>query len=103
QAKQRRVAINTWVSTGNEADVCVADLIEAFAYDPQIDVIACYLEGVKDRHGFFRALHAARAAGKPVFVMKVGISAAGAVAAASHTASLAGSGAVFDAAGAQSR
>ena len=98
QAKQRRVGINVWVSTGNEADVAVADLIEAFAYDPSVDVIACYLEGVKDRHAFFRGLEAARIAKKPVVMMKVGASTVGAAAAASHTASLAGSDAVFDAA-----
>jgi acetate---CoA ligase (ADP-forming) len=98
QARARRVGISIWASTGNEADISVADLIEALAHDPQIDVIACYLEGVKDRKTFFRGLAAAHAAKKPVVLVKVGSSSVGAAAAASHTASLAGSDSVFDAA-----
>jgi acetate---CoA ligase (ADP-forming) len=97
-AAARRIGINTWVSTGNEADIDVAEIIEALAADPETGVIACYLEGVHSAPSFMRALAAAHAARKPVIVMKVGRSAVGAAAAASHTASLAGSDAVFDAA-----
>jgi acyl-CoA synthetase (NDP forming) len=98
QARARRVGVNIWVSTGNEADIDVAELVEALARDDETEVIACYLEGVRDGPRFLRALAAAHAARKPVIVMKVGRSQVGAQAAASHTASLAGSDAVFDAA-----
>lgn len=98
QARARRVGVNIWVSTGNEADIDVAELVEALAHDDETEVIACYLEGVRDGPRFLRALAAAHAARKPVIVMKVGRSRVGAQAAASHTASLAGSDAVFDAA-----
>jgi acetate---CoA ligase (ADP-forming) len=98
QARARRIGVNIWVSTGNELDLDVASLIEALAHDSDTEVIACYLEGVRDGTTFIRALAAAHAASKPVILMKVGRSAVGAEAAASHTASLAGSDAVFEAA-----
>jgi acetate---CoA ligase (ADP-forming) len=98
QARARRIGVNIWVSTGNEADLDVAALIEALADDADTEVIACYLEGVRHGPTLLRALGAAHAARKPVILMKVGRSAVGAEAAASHTASLAGSDAVFEAA-----
>ena len=98
QARTRRIEIGQWVSTGNEADIGAADVIAAFAEDPSISVIGAYLEGVKDGPAFLSALAAAHAARKPVVLLKVGRSAAGAAAAAAHTASLTGADAVFDAA-----
>jgi acetate---CoA ligase (ADP-forming) len=98
QARARRIGVNVWVSTGNEVDLDVAALIEALANDADTDVIACYLEGVRHAPTLMSALGTAHAARKPVILMKVGRSAVGAEAAASHTASLAGSDAVFDAA-----
>jgi acetate---CoA ligase (ADP-forming) len=98
QARARRIGVNIWVSTGNEVDLDVAALIEALASDADTDVIACYLEGVRHGPALLNALGAAHAARKPVILMKVGRSAVGAEAAASHTASLAGSDAVFEAA-----
>lgn len=98
QARARRVEIGQWISTGNEADIGAAEVIEAFALDPTIDLIGAHLEGVKDGPGLVRALDMARAAGKPVIVMKAGRSAAGQMAAAAHTASLMGQDSIFDAA-----
>jgi acetate---CoA ligase (ADP-forming) len=98
QARARRIGVNIWVSTGNEVDLDVAALIEALANDADTDVIACYLEGVRHAPTLMSALGAAHAARKPVILMKVGRSAVGAQAAVSHTASLAGSDAIFEAA-----
>src|SRR5437764_10963867 len=86
------------MSTGNEADVAVADGISFLADDPDTKAIACYVEAIKDGALFAEAVARARANGKPVIAMKVGGSTIGAAAAASHTASLAGSDAVYDAA-----
>ncbi|SFI19426.1 acetate--CoA ligase family protein [Albimonas pacifica] len=97
-ARDRRIGVRQWVSTGNEADVTAPECIGWMAASDEIDVIGVYMEGVNDRPALFRALEAARKARKPVVVMKVGRSAVGAQAAASHTASLAGSDASFDAA-----
>ena len=65
---------------------------------PTRTAIACYVEAIKDGERFAAAVTRARENGKPVIVMKVGGSTIGAAAAASHTASLAGTDAVYDAA-----
>jgi acyl-CoA synthetase (NDP forming) len=95
---RRGIAVGMWLSTGNEADVAVADGISFMADDPDTTAIACYVEAIKDGAAFAEAVGRARANGKPVILMKVGGSTIGAAAAASHTASLAGSDAVYDAA-----
>ncbi|MEC9431639.1 MAG: acetate--CoA ligase family protein [Pseudomonadota bacterium] len=97
-ARDRRIGVKVWVSTGNEAEVTAPECIEHLVTSDAVDVIGAYMEGVNDREALFRALAAARRARKPVVMMKVGSSAVGAAAAASHTASLAGSDASFDAA-----
>lgn len=97
QARERGLGIRTWVATGNEVDVDIADCIAYGATDPETKVITAYMEGCKNPGRLIEALKMARAAGKPVFCMKVGSSDVGAAAAATHTASLAGSDAIFDA------
>jgi acyl-CoA synthetase (NDP forming) len=97
-AARRGIRVGVWMSTGNEADVAVADGISFLADDPETQAIACYVEAIKDGGLFAEAVARARTNGKPVIAMKVGGSAVGAAAAASHTASLAGSDAVYDAA-----
>jgi acyl-CoA synthetase (NDP forming) len=96
--RDRNIGMSCWLTTGNECDVDVSDTIAYFADDPETKVIAAYVEGIKDRDRFLSALERARAARKPVVMMKVGSSAVGAEAAVSHTASLAGSDVVYDAA-----
>ena len=54
------------------------------------------METCRDAGKLVRALAMAREAGKPIVVLKVGVSDAGSEAAASHTGALAGSDAVFD-------
>ncbi|MGH7061809.1 MAG: CoA-binding protein, partial [Stellaceae bacterium] len=95
---RRGIQVGVWLSTGNEADVSVADGISFLADDPETKAIACYVEAIKDGALFAEAVTRARENGKPVILMKVGGSTIGAAAAASHTASLAGSDAVYDAA-----
>jgi acyl-CoA synthetase (NDP forming) len=97
-AARRGIQVGVWLSTGNEADVSVADGISFLADDPDTRAIACYVEAIKDGAAFAEAVGRARANGKPVIAMKVGASSIGAAAAASHTASLAGADAVYDAA-----
>ena len=95
-SQNRGVGTNYWVTTGNEVDVSVAEVIEYYAGLPDIRVIIAYAEGIRDGAQMRQALEAARAAEKPVIFMKVGSTEAGARAAASHTASLAGADAVYD-------
>jgi acetate---CoA ligase (ADP-forming) len=94
-ARRRGIGIRHWVSTGNECDVEAAEALDFVAQDPGTGTIVLYLEGARDGPALVEALETARLAGKPVIVVKVGRSSAGAAAAASHTAALAGGDAVY--------
>ena len=96
-AQDRGLSFSSWITTGNEVDVDVADGIACLAEDPGTRVILVYMEGARSGPRLIAALERARDAGKPVVVLKVGRTEVGAEAAASHTASLAGSDAVYDA------
>ena len=95
--RQKGVETGIWITTGNEADVDVADAIGYLAADEETKVIVAYAEGIRDGDATRAALEAAAKAGKPVIFQKVGRSEIGAAAAASHTAALAGSDRVYDA------
>jgi acyl-CoA synthetase (NDP forming) len=102
-AQQVGVGFRHMVSTGNEAVLSTADFIKAFAEDDGTKVIAVYLEGLRDLEGLrggarlIAALEAARRAKKPVVLIKGGVTAASARAAAAHTGALAGERRVWDA------
>jgi acetyltransferase len=96
-AQRRGMGFNLTVSTGNEAMLSVGDYIHAVAGDEDTKVIAAYIEGVRDGPRFIEAVSAARAAGKPVVVLKSGLTEAGAQAAAAHTGALVGAGRVWEA------
>jgi len=85
------------VSYGNALDLNEANFLDYFAEDPETDIIAAYIEGLKDGRRFFEALRRA-AARKPVVVLKGGRSAAGHAAASSHTAALASQMSIWEAA-----
>lgn len=96
-ARNRGIGTPICVTTGNEADLTIGDIIGWLAQDPGTDVIAAYAEGIRESAGFLAALEAARQARKPVVLMKVGTSVIGQHAAKSHTASIAGDDRVTDA------
>lgn len=85
-------------TVGNQADIELCDLLEYFIADPATRAICLYVEGLKDGTRFLELARRARAAGKPVLAVKAGSSAAGERLTQSHTASLAGSYAVWAAA-----
>jgi acetate---CoA ligase (ADP-forming) len=95
-ARNRGLGIRGWITTGNECDVDVADCMLFAAQDPETEVLAIYMEGCQNPDSLVEALETARRHRKPVIVLKVGASEVGAIAASTHTASLAGSDAVFD-------
>ena len=95
--RDRGIGTPLMVTTGNEGDVTIGDIIGWMAEDPDTDVIAAYAEGIRESDSFLAALAAAKAAKKPIVMMKVGRSALGTAAAQSHTASIAGDDAVTDA------
>ncbi len=79
------------ISTGNEADLGMADFLDYMVEDQHTDAVMLFCETVRDGPGFVAALDKARRLGKPVIAIKIGRSDAGARASASHTASLSGS------------
>jgi len=88
------LGVSGFVSLGNRVDVDEAEVISYFNQDPHSQVIALYLEGVKRATYFLDAL---REAEKPVVILKAGRTAQGSRAAESHTKSMAGADAVYDA------
>ncbi len=91
------LGISKFVSYGNRADVNEIDLLEYLAVDDETRVVGVYIETVSDGRGFMAAA-ANCAARKPVIVIKAGRGESGQRATLSHTGSLAGSDAVYDAA-----
>ena len=88
QLRDRGLGLANWISTGNQADIDVADCIAYFADDPGTRTIAVYLEDASRGLKLLQALEKARQARKPVVALKVGTTPEGGVAAAGHTASM---------------
>jgi acetyltransferase len=89
------IGLSAIVSTGNKCDIDETDLIEYLVPQEQTKVILMYIEGVKNGVRLIETLKWATAQ-KPIVVIKSGRSKRGAMAAASHTGSLAGSDEIFD-------
>jgi len=94
---EERIGLSDLVSVGNKADVDDADLLEFFSHDPHTKAIAMYIEGIEDGRRFIETAKKASKL-KPIVAIKAGRSRRGAAAAASHTGSLAGMDAIYDAA-----
>ncbi|MBX9651529.1 MAG: acetate--CoA ligase family protein [Xanthobacteraceae bacterium] len=97
RAKALGVAISYCVSAGNESDLGAGEFLDYMVQDASTDVILLFIEGIRDVDKFLAAARRAADSGKPVIVTKVGRSGAGERAAASHTASMAGWSAAYDA------
>jgi acyl-CoA synthetase (NDP forming) len=96
-ARRRGLGLRALISTGHECDVDVAECIDHFAHDQATRVIVAYIESCRDGARLTAALANARAAGKPVIVLKVGRTAAGGEATKTHTGALAGEDRIYDA------
>lgn len=97
RAASRGIGFSKLVSTGNEADLDVADFIETLLDDPATSVIALYIEGLRKPAAFRAAAQRAARLGKPLVAFKVGRSESGARSAVSHTGALAGADRLYDA------
>ncbi|GFE81845.1 acyl-CoA synthetase [Steroidobacter agaridevorans] len=96
-AQWQGIGLTYMVSTGNEAGVGVAQVIDYLVDDPATRSIALFLESVRDAPAFARACLRASQAGKPIVVLKVGSSEVTVRSAQAHTGSLVGDDRVFDA------
>jgi len=96
-ASQANVGFSYFVSIGSMLDVDFADLIDYFGADPETRSIVLFIESIRDAKKFMSA--ARRFAGtKPIIVMKAGRTPEGMKSAASHTGTVTGEDAVYDAA-----
>ncbi len=93
----RGIDVSYVVTSGNETGLVTADYIRYFVTDPEVRLIFCLVEAVRRAEDFLAACRFARDAGKPVVVLKMGVSEGGRRAALSHTGSLAGRVEAFDA------
>jgi acetate---CoA ligase (ADP-forming) len=94
--ESRGLGLSAFVSIGNKADVSSNDLLEWWEEDPATDVVLLYLESFGNPRRFGTlARRVART--KPILAVKSGTTGAGARAASSHTAALAGSETAVDA------
>ena len=96
-AIHENIGFSNFVSVGSMLDVDFGDLIDYFGTDPKTKSILMYIEGITDARKFMSAArHFART--KPIIVVKSGKFSESAKAAASHTGSLSGEDAIYDAA-----
>ncbi len=91
QASVRGVSVSHLLTSGNSSDVDMADYVAYLADDPGCAAIALIFEGMADPGRLVRAAERAWARDKPVIACKLAVGEYGAVAAMSHTGSLAGS------------
>ena len=97
RASAMGVGIGKFISSGNESDLKGWNYLEYFGQDDDTDIIAMYIEGLKDGRRWYEAAKQVTPR-KPIVAIKVGVTEAGSKAAASHTGSIAGSDRVYDAA-----
>ena len=91
------IGFSHFASLGNELDVNETDVIAYFGDHPQVKVIAAYVEAIEHGQRFIEVVRQV-AQKKPVVLLKAGRTDAGAKAVSSHTGSLAGSYAAYQAA-----
>ncbi|MEE3099310.1 MAG: CoA-binding protein, partial [Pseudomonadota bacterium] len=97
RAMDAGIPVETWITTGNEADIEFAEALDALLDDPRIRGVVAYLEGARDGARLRRTLERAQASGVPVAILKVGATEEGGRAVRSHTDALVGDDAVYDA------
>ncbi|HEX2825892.1 MAG TPA: acetate--CoA ligase family protein [Burkholderiales bacterium] len=92
------IGLRACVSLGNQSDLGFEDFLAYFAHDDLTRAIVVYAEGIREPQRFFAASRTATQNGKFVLLCKAGATEAGSRSALSHTASLAGDHAAFEAA-----
>lgn len=95
-AEQQGIGVSVFVGSGNEAMFTCTDYLEYMEHDPNTSIIILYLESVADGRHFLKAAKRINQK-KPLIVLKGGRTEAGRHAALSHTGSMGGEDAVFQA------
>ena len=89
--------VGLYAHVGNAMDIGMEEIAEYMLDDPQTDVIALMIEGLRQPKRFVEVARRARALGKPLVVFKAGTSELGRQAVMSHTGALAGADEIFSA------
>jgi len=95
--QQRGLEVAQLISLGNQADVAIEDGLAALAADDRVTAIGLHIEALTDAHRFAAAAAVAIERGVPIVALKTGSSQKGAHIAVSHTSSLVGTDAAYDA------
>ena len=95
RAQGRGIGVRALVTLGNEADIDMAEMVDALVDDEKTSVITLFMERLDDGDRFLRATRRAHEVGKPIVALKVGHSPVGRRAVQSHTGALAGEPAVY--------
>jgi acyl-CoA synthetase (NDP forming) len=90
-----RHGLSFLASTGNEAVTTMEDLISAAIDDPHTRLIVAFVEALRRPSEIFSLGKRAMAAGKPIVVLKVGVTAKGGQVSYGHTGAIAGSGEIY--------
>ena len=90
------IGIARAISVGNQGQINIADYLDYFLYDLETAVVVIYVEGIPDGRRFYESLQSL-ACKKPVIIIRGGSTESGAIAAASHTGSLASDFSIFSA------
>ena len=98
RAVQANQGLSYLVNNGNEMDLDLCDFTEFFLEDASTQVVAVLMEGLKDGPRFLQLAERAHELGKKIVVLKVGKSERGALTTLAHTARMAGTGEVYEAA-----
>lgn len=98
QACERGGNFSHYLTAGNSCDIDVCDYMSYLVDDPDCGVVTCLVEGLRDGERLVEVGEKARRADKPVVIYKMATGAAAAQAAMSHTGSITGSNAAYEAA-----
>ena len=91
QATTADIGFGLFATTGNEADIELAELLQYVVSEPETKSVLAYVEQIRDGDAFVQAAESALEQGRPIVIIKVGRSDVGARAAQSHTGAIAGS------------
>jgi acetate---CoA ligase (ADP-forming) len=95
-AQQQEIGLSHLISTGNEADLDGATFANHLLDDPRVRTVAMFIESIRVPHNFAAAAQKARALGKAIVALKIGLSDVTARSAQAHTGSLVGDDRVFE-------
>jgi acyl-CoA synthetase (NDP forming) len=97
-AARNGVGTRKWVTTGNEADLSLLDILENYVEDPMVSFVVTLIEAVGDGRRLLEIGQRALETGTPILALKIGDSDLGKQATQSHTGRMSDSGEMYESA-----